>query len=79
MTEFSDPHRLYLVNFGQRIKMLRENKRWTQKRLGKAIGTSQWGIYKYEKGAVEPGVYVAYKLAQELGCTADELLGLEDC
>lgn len=41
-----------MTTLGQRIRALRRQRKWTQQRLGDAIGRSQQEIYRWEKGLV---------------------------
>lgn len=41
-----------MKTLGQRVRALRRQRKWTQQRLGEAIGRSQQEIYRWEKGLV---------------------------
>lgn len=58
-----------------RLRALRDAKKWSQGELGKQCGLSQSVIAKSEKGKNLPGSGALDKLAQALDCTTDYLLG----
>ena len=64
---------------GQRIRQLRQEKRYTQEYLAGQLGTTKQTIYKYENDIVKtiPKPRLK-KLAALLGCSAAWLQGLED-
>lgn len=61
---------------GTMIKMLREQKDWSQEELGKRIGVGRAAVNKYEKGTVENiPLSTIEKQAQVLDTTPLHLLG----
>jgi transcriptional regulator with XRE-family HTH domain len=58
-----------------RLRDLREAKKWSQEELGEQSGLSQSVIAKSEKGKNVPGSGALEKLAQALNCTMDYLHG----
>lgn len=62
--------------FSQNLRMLREEKGYTQTKLAELSGVSQRAIAHYEKYAKRPSIDKVKKLAQVLGVTDEELLGL---
>jgi transcriptional regulator with XRE-family HTH domain len=62
--------------FGERLARLRKARGYTQTELGEMVGVSQRMMTYYERAADHPPAYLLPKLAQALGVTADELLGL---
>lgn len=63
------------MHFGDRLKILRERKGYTQEQLGELIGAAKTTISNYESGKREPDVEKIKKLARVLDTTGDELLG----
>lgn len=58
---------------GNYICQLRNEKGLTQKELGERLGVSNKAVSKWENGAAVPRVSLIPKLADELGCTQEEL------
>lgn len=58
---------------GNFICQLRNEKGLTQKELGERLGVSNKAVSKWENGAAVPRVNLIPKLADELGCTQEEL------
>lgn len=61
-----------------RIKELRLEKGFTQKKLAEMVGCSQPMIVIWEKEECEPTATAIVKLFEALGCTTDYLLGKSD-
>ena len=66
-----------MVEFGERLKVLRKEKRLTQKQLAAMIGVQHSVISFYEVGDRIPSVEVVIKLSSALHVTTDYLLGVE--
>lgn len=66
------------MSFGETLKRLREERKWTQRDLSKEIGISQPTIYEYERGVSMPRPEVIVKISQAFDVTTDYLLGLDD-
>ena len=66
-----------MVEFGERLKALRKEKRLTQKQLAAMIGVQHSVISFYEVGDRIPSVEVVIKLSSALHVTTDFLLGVE--
>lgn len=66
-----------MIEFGERLKKLRKEKRLTQKQLAAMIGVQHSVISFYEVGDRIPSVEVVIKLASALHVSADYLLGIE--
>lgn len=66
-----------MVEFGERLKKLRKEKRLTQKQLAAMIGVQHSVISFYEVGDRIPSVEVIIKLAAALHVSSDYLLGIE--
>ena len=66
-----------MVEFGLRLRQLRQQRRLTQKQLASLIGVKNSVISFYELGDRVPSPEVVVKLASVLHVTTDYLLGLE--
>ncbi|NML40425.1 helix-turn-helix transcriptional regulator [Chitinophaga sp. G-6-1-13] len=62
------------MTFGQRVTLVRREKKLTQAQLGVAIGTTGDMVGKYERDAIKPSIEVAAKIAEVLECTLDYLI-----
>lgn len=58
------------------IKVERVKRGWSQEDLAKASGVGLNSIARYETGNVVPGLDNALKLAKALGCSIDDIAGL---
>lgn len=67
-----------MQSIGDRIKQLREAKKWTQDDLAEAAGIHRVTIAKYEAGKVEPKSTSLSRLAAALDVDAGFLLGEVD-
>jgi len=63
-------------SFGQRMARLRKDAGFTQRDLAAQLGISQRMVAYYEAQAEHPPTHIIPALAQLLGVSADELLGL---
>ena len=63
--------------FGERLATLRQARGLTQVQLAEKIGSTQRAISRYETIADRAPAPVLAKLAQALGVTTDELLGVK--
>lgn len=63
-------------SFGQRLAQIRKAKGLTQEDLGGRIGVSQRIMHHYENKAEYPPAQKIIELAQALGMSVDELLGI---
>lgn len=66
-----------MVEFGERLKKLRKEKRLTQKQLASMIGVQHSIISFYEVGDRIPSVEIIIKLSSVLHVSSDYLLGIE--
>ena len=64
--------------FGERILRLRKKRGWSQRELGKHVGTSDQVISRYERGEMTPSVEAAARIAEALGVSLDYLAGLSE-
>lgn len=63
-----------LVQLGERIRVHRRRKKWTQTELAKEIGYSMNGIAKIERGESDPKFSALTKIADALEVELVELL-----
>ena len=66
-----------MVEFGNRLKTLRKQKKLTQKQLASMIGVKNSVISFYEVGDRIPSPEIIVKLAVTLHVSSDYLLGIE--
>ncbi len=66
------------TGFGVRLAQLRRDRDITQVQLAQAAGTTQRAISDYENEAGYPPVDAIIRLADALGVSADELLGVHN-
>jgi transcriptional regulator with XRE-family HTH domain len=64
------------MNFGQRLRKLRDEKGDTQKELGKVLNVSESTIGMYERGEREPNFETLIKIANYFMVPVDYLMGL---
>ena len=57
----------------ERIRQLRQEKRWTQAELGQKVGVHQKQVSAYERGANVPSTEVLIKLAEVFNVSLDYL------
>ncbi len=65
------------LNFGEKIKNLREDAELSQKQLGEAINATQRKISYIECGKFEPSLNDIVALCKFFNVSADYLLGIE--
>lgn len=65
-------------NFAENLRKAREKAGLSQAEVADAIGVARPTYSNYERGVREPYVPMIQKIAEVLGMTGDELLGLED-
>lgn len=66
------------MNFGKRLKGLRERENLSREALAKKIGISYWSLSKYETGNREPDIDTLQKIADFFDVTLDYLTGRSD-
>lgn len=64
-------------SLGDIIREKREAKGWTQSELAEMLNTYATTIGRYERDQSIPNVWMAYDIAETLGCSLYELLGIE--
>lgn len=67
-----------MVDFGKRLRELRENAGLTQKQLAERIWVSKAAISNYELYERNPSPEVLLKLARVFNVSVDYLLGVEE-
>lgn len=55
------------VRVVNRLRVLRAEKRWSQQQLAEAVGVSRQAINAIENGRHDPGITLAYRIADALG------------
>ncbi len=65
------------MTFGDRLKIARNNKGFTQRKLAEMIGVAKSTLAGYETGLREPDVFKIKRLSKALGVSADYLIGNE--
>jgi transcriptional regulator with XRE-family HTH domain len=65
------------TSFGERLQSIRKARRLAQVQLAEAAATTQRAVSYYETEAGLPPAPAVIALAQALGVTSDELLGLK--
>jgi len=66
------------IIFGTKLKELRNEKKVSQLKLAKIIGTNQTSIWKWEQGKTEPDITTIRKIAIYFNETTDYILGMEE-
>ncbi len=66
-----------MVNFGDKLKKLRIEKKLTQKQVSERVGLAISAISSYESGSRYPSYDVLIKYARMFHVSTDYLLGLE--
>lgn len=69
---------IFMGNFAERLKLLRDQQNISQDALGKQIGVSRYAVYTYEKGKAYPNVEGLMALADYFNVSVDYLLGRSD-
>lgn len=67
-----------VIDFGKRLKELRQNAGLTQKQLAEKIWVTKATISYYELSERNPSPEILIKIAKTFHVTTDYLLGLED-
>lgn len=64
------------IEFGERLRSLRESKRMTQAELAEEMGVSKTSIVNYETGTRKIPLSFVKRFANFFGVSVDEMLGL---
>ena len=67
-----------MVNFGNKLKTLRTEKKLTQKQLADRVGLATSAISSYEAGSRYPTYEILIKFSRIFHVTTDYLLGIKD-
>lgn len=67
-----------MIEFGEKIRNLRENKGMTQQTLADKLHVTRQAISRWECGARYPDIFLTKQIAQILEVTVDELLSGEE-
>lgn len=62
------------MTFGEKLKLLRKEKKLSQQELAKILGTSKQVISRYELGQTTPKIGVAARWCEVLGLNLDNML-----
>ena len=65
--------RMVQLTIGEKIKELRKEIGWTQKKLGEELSVNHNAVRYWEKGINEPSIFNCILLADVFGVTLDEL------
>lgn len=57
------------------LRLLREERGFSQQRLAEMLDVSQQAVFKYEKTSNEPDISTLIKIADIFGVTVDYLIG----
>jgi len=63
------------IDFGNRIKQIREEKNLKREDIAKKVGTSSAIIGRYERNERTPSIEIAKKIAEALEVSLDYLVG----
>ncbi|MFZ4897298.1 helix-turn-helix domain-containing protein [Enterococcus durans] len=66
------------MNFGERLKQLRNSRGWTQSQFGEKINVTKASISGYENGTRSPDKETLVKIAEIFNVSVDYLLGRTD-
>ena len=66
------------ATFGERLRCARELSQLTQVELAAKVGIGRVNLNRYENQNVMPAVDTAWKLANALGVSLDDLMGVSD-
>ena len=69
------PRNQLAVEFGQRLRSLREGRGWSVSAAAEAADMAYSAYARLERGEREPSLSTLRRLAEALGCTPNDLLG----
>lgn len=67
-----------MLNLGQKVRVLRESREWSQAELAQKAGVTKSAISTYELGIRTPSADVVCAFAKAFGVSADYLLGIAE-
>lgn len=67
-----------MLSFGNRLRELRKEKKWTQNELGSNLGLGENLVTHYERGTRFPRPDTIVKISKIFNVTTDYLLGVTD-
>lgn len=67
-----------METFRKRLKELRHDKKISQIRLARLLGTTNSSVCDWECGRTEPNIEMIIKLCVVFGVSADYILGIEN-
>lgn len=67
-----------MEGFRERLKELRAEKKVSQKKLAKIIGTNNSSVCDWERGRSEPSIELIIKICDYFEVSADYFLGREN-
>lgn len=70
--------KIYFMTIGERIKELREQKKWSQDELATKLGITQDSISLWEKNRRIPNTQYIISLSELFGISCDYILGYEN-
>ena len=65
-----------MLDFGERLKKLREERSISQSELARRLETSPRMVLRWEKSEVKPSADHLVNISKNLGVSVDEILGL---
>lgn len=66
------------TQFGERLRMVRKMRGYTQDELSHWLHMSDGAVGKYERGVTSPDINNLYLIGKKLNVSIDFLLGLRD-
>lgn len=67
-----------MLNLGQKVRVLRESREWSQAELAQKAGVTKSAISTYELGIRTPSADVVCAFAKAFGVSSDYLLGIAE-
>lgn len=67
-----------MIDFGERLKILRISKGLTQEQLARRLNLTKSVVSAYELGMRKPSINIVIKIAAIFGVTTDYLLGVDE-
>jgi transcriptional regulator with XRE-family HTH domain len=64
-----------MLTQGERVRLLRRRRGWTQRELAERAGVTHTTIVRLERGGSDPNISTIRKVAEALGVSPAEVLG----